>query len=76
LVELAEEIFHMPVRMGSPQNVTGLTEVVKNPIHSTGVGLLMYGRDHHQQQGLHRIADLANGESLMSKIKNWFQGNF
>lgn len=76
LVELAEEIFHMPVRMGSPQNVTGLTEVVKNPIHSTGVGLLMYGRDHHQQQGLHRIADQHSGESLFSKIKSWFQGNF
>jgi cell division protein FtsA len=76
LIELAEEIFHMPVRMGSPQNVTGLTEVVKNPIHSTGVGLLMYGRDHHQQQGLHRIADHDSGESLISKIKNWFQGNF
>lgn len=76
LVELAEEIFHMPVRMGSPQNVTGLTEVVKNPIHSTGVGLLMYGRDHHQQQGLHRIADHDSGSSFLSKIKNWFQGNF
>lgn len=76
LVELAEEIFHMPVRMGSPQNVTGLTEVVKNPIHSTGVGLLMYGRDHHQQQGLHRIADQHSSESLFSKIKSWFQGNF
>ncbi len=75
LIELAEEIFHMPVRMGSPQNVNGLTEVVKNPIHSTGVGLLMYGRDHHQQ-GLHRIADHDSGGSLMSKIKSWFQGNF
>ncbi|MEI6745069.1 MAG: cell division protein FtsA [Methylococcaceae bacterium] len=76
LIELAEEIFHMPVRVGSPQNVSGLTEVVKNPIHSTGVGLLMYGRDHHQQQGLHHIADHDSGESLASKIKNWFQGNF
>jgi cell division protein FtsA len=76
LAELAEEIFHMPVRMGSPQNVTGIAEVVKNPIHSTGVGLLMYGRDHHQQQGLHHIADHTNSGSALSKIKNWFQGNF
>ncbi len=76
LIELAEEIFHMPVRMGSPQNVSGLTEVVKNPIHSTGVGLLMYGRDHNHQQGLHRVADYDNGASLFSKIKSWFQGNF
>jgi cell division protein FtsA len=72
LIELAEEIFHMPVRMGIPQNVSGLTEVVRNPIHSTGVGLLMYGRDH---QGGNR-----NNESeelgFFAKVKSWFQGNF
>jgi cell division protein FtsA len=44
MVELAEEIFHMPVRLGLPQHVTGLVEVVSNPIHSTGVGLLLYAR--------------------------------
>ncbi|MEI7839999.1 MAG: cell division protein FtsA [Methylococcaceae bacterium] len=76
LIELAEEIFHMPVRMGSPQNVSGLTEVVKNPIHSTGVGLLMYGRDYHHQQGLHRTTDYDSGSTLLTKIKSWFQGNF
>jgi len=72
LIELAEEIFHMPVRMGGPQNVTGLTEVVKNPIHSTGVGLLMYGKEH---QGLGRAGD-ADGSGFLAKLKNWFQGNF
>jgi cell division protein FtsA len=72
LIELAEEIFHMPVRMGGPQNVTGLTEVVKNPIHSTGVGLLMYGREH---QNLNRSND-SEGFGWLSKMTNWFQGNF
>lgn len=72
LIELAEEIFHMPVRVGVPQNVTGLTEVVKNPIHSTGVGLLMYGKDH---QGVGKGLD-ADGPSVFAKMKNWFQGNF
>jgi cell division protein FtsA len=72
LIELAEEIFHMPVRMGGPENVTGLTEVIKNPMHSTGVGLLMYGKDH---QGLSRSID-AEDEHWMVKIKSWFQGNF
>ncbi len=42
-VELAEEVFHMPVRLGAPQYVEGLMDVVRNPIHSTGVGLLLYG---------------------------------
>ncbi|NOT12331.1 MAG: cell division protein FtsA [Methylococcaceae bacterium] len=72
LIELAEEIFHMPVRMGVPQNVTGLTEVVKNPVHSTGVGLLMYGKEH---QGSGRSLE-ADSSGLLAKMKNWFQGNF
>jgi cell division protein FtsA len=38
LVELAEEVFHMPVRLGVPQYVTGLVDVVRNPIYATGVG--------------------------------------
>jgi cell division protein FtsA len=72
LIDLAEEIFHMPVRMGGPQNVTGLTEVVKNPIHSTGVGLLMYGKEH---QGIGRGID-SDGPGVFARMKNWFQGNF
>jgi cell division protein FtsA len=58
--------------MGGPQNVTGLTEVVRNPVHSTGVGLLMYGKDH---QNLGRSID-SDGLGFFSKMKNWFQGNF
>jgi cell division protein FtsA len=72
LIDLAEEIFHMPVRMGGPQNVTGLAEVVKNPIHSTGVGLLMYGKEH---QGVGRRID-AEGPGVFLRMKSWFQGNF
>jgi cell division ATPase FtsA len=41
-VELAEEVFHMPVRLGTPQHVSGSKDVVRNPIHATGVGLLLY----------------------------------
>ncbi len=49
VVELAEEIFHMPVRIGMPQHVSGLADVVKNPIYSTGVGLLLFGRKQIQE---------------------------
>ncbi|MEM8594749.1 MAG: cell division protein FtsA, partial [Pseudomonadota bacterium] len=42
-VELAEEVFHMPVRLGTPQGVSGLSDIVRNPIYATGVGLLHYG---------------------------------
>lgn len=72
LIELAEEIFHMPVRLGLPQHVIGLTDVVQNPIYSTGVGLLLYGRDH-QMSG--EVLDESEA-GLWAKIKSWFQGNF
>jgi len=72
LVELAEEIFHMPVRVGVPQHVSGLTDVVQNPIYSTGVGLLMYGKEHRGK--IDGLAD--EGTGLLARIKNWFQGNF
>ena len=45
-IELAEEVFHVPVRLGLPQQVQGLSDVVRNPIYSTGVGLLLYARDN------------------------------
>jgi cell division protein FtsA len=72
LIELAEEIFHMPVRMGGPENVTGLSEVVKNPVYSTGVGLLLYGKEH---QNIVRSND-SDQDGWFAKMKNWFQGNF
>ena len=43
VIELAEEVFHMPVRLGTPQYVAGLVDVVRNPIYATGVGLLLFG---------------------------------
>jgi len=54
VIELAEEIFHMPVRLGMPTSVKGLSDIVRNPIYSTGVGLLMYGmKQHRHRDGSH-----------------------
>jgi len=75
LIELAEEVFHMPVRLGIPQFVTGLADVVRNPIYATGVGLLLFGRSHHAKGG----TELSRGNSVKSiweRMKSWFQGNF
>lgn len=71
-IELAEEVFHMPVRLGVPQHVEGLSDVVRNPIHATGVGLLLYGRDAVQtKQSRGRRAPGA-----LRRVLAWFQGNF
>jgi cell division protein FtsA len=75
LVELAEEIFHMPVRLGVPQHVTGLGEVVRNPAFATGVGLLLFGKQQHAL-GEPRVAVGSGFKGLWTRMKNWFTGNF
>ncbi len=72
-VELAEEIFHMPVRLGKPQGVTGLSDIVRNPIYSTAVGLLLYGAK--QQGGTRVIPTTSAFSGLVAKIKGWFAGS-
>ena len=73
VVELAEEIFHMPVRIGAPAGVQGMIDIVKNPIYSTAVGLLLFGvKQYTASAGVKE----APGKGLMKKMKQWFQGNF
>ena len=75
VVELSEEIFHMPVRLGLPQYISGLVDVVKNPIFSTGVGLLLFG--YHNRAMREAEVRMGGGfRSVMRKMKSWFQGNF
>ncbi len=74
-VELAEEVFHMPVRLGVPQFVDGLSEVVRNPIHATGVGLLLYGSENLTRRTTE--VPLGSGaKEILNRMKAWFQGNF
>jgi cell division protein FtsA len=74
-IELAEEVFHMPVRLGVPQYVTGLADVVSNPIHATGVGLLLYAKQQSEQD--HTAPLLTGGvKNVFDRMKTWFQGNF
>ena len=77
-VELAEEIFHMPVRLGVPQYVEGLLDVVRNPIHATGVGLLLYGCESINQSGYSRSSShIAYGiGDVWDRMKLWFQEQF
>lgn len=77
MVELAEEVFHMPVRLGSPQFVGGLTNVVQNPIHATGVGLVMFGAHHQGGSGFFDHSMEGDGyKAVWSRMKSWFQGHF
>ncbi len=73
VVELAEEIFHMPVRIGAPAGVQGMLDIVKNPTYSTAVGLLLFGvKQYTANAGVKE----SPGRGLVKKMKQWFQGNF
>jgi cell division protein FtsA len=73
-VDLAEEVFHAPVRLGVPEYVTGLSDVVRNPVHATGVGLLLYG----SQEEIYRVPSTPiNGfGAVWERMKSWFRGEF
>ncbi|HWX81917.1 MAG TPA: cell division protein FtsA [Steroidobacteraceae bacterium] len=75
-IELAEEVFHMPVRLGVPQYVSGLAEVVSNPIHATGVGLLLYAKSNLEVERTGAPLLAGGVKSVFERMKAWFQGNF
>lgn len=72
VIELAEEIFHMPVRLGAPININGLKDIVDNPIYSTGVGLLLYGMEKSHEG--HESFEVKDG--FFGRIRGWFRRNF
>ena len=75
MVELGEEIFHMPVRMGLPRYVGGLSEVVSNPRYATGVGLVLMGKQQLERH-LNGQLEVNSFARMLEKMKSWFQGNF
>ncbi len=75
MVELGEEIFHMPVRLGMPRYVGGLSEVVSNPRYATGVGLLLIGKKQVEQHIQQHLGGNTFG-NILERMKNWFKGNF
>jgi len=75
MVELGEEVFHMPVRVGVPQYNAALAEVVRSPRYSTGMGLLMAGLEQ-MKRDRHAKMQGAGFKDVFEKMKGWFKGNF
>lgn len=79
--ELAENIFNLPARKGSPIGVGGLVDVVNNPSYATGVGLLLYGYKHSnvRRRGFNAgrsMKKLFSGNKILDKISEWFKEIF
>jgi cell division protein FtsA len=75
MIELGEEVFHTPVRLGMPRYVGGLSEVVSNPRYATAVGLVLMGKQQLERHMIVQMESSAIGR-VLDKMKSWFQGNF
>ena len=74
VLELAEEGFYLPVRLGLREHVPGLGDVVRNPIHATGVGLLLFGGQGGYAKGSD-VASSGSSKGVWERMKSWFKGN-
>lgn len=70
VVELAEEVFNKPARIGRPKSVKGLSEVVSNPMHATGVGLLLFG-DEQRRTAQQQFRGRGERDGIAHKLKRW-----
>ena len=77
-VELAEEVFHMPVRLASPQGTRGMDDILGNPVYATSMGLLQYAHDDQGGEAAQvvEVDVIERQASMLNKMKTWFQGNF
>jgi cell division protein FtsA len=74
VVELAEEVFAKPARVGFPEYKGHLSEILRNPRYSTGLGLLMEGRV--QLVRGRRMAQSGTVQNVVARMREWFMGNF
>lgn len=75
MVDLAEQIFNLPVRRGLPTGIGGLVDVVKSPMYSTGVGLVLYGKKHAAVNMFER-GDKQTFNKLFERMKGWIKEFF
>lgn len=75
LVDLAEEIFNIPVKLGKPNSVKSVTDEVYKPNHATGVGLILYGF-HNKATANHLLAESETHlfDKIAERMKRWFGG--
>ena len=74
MAELAEDVFHMPARVGAPQYDGGLADVVCQPRYATAMGLVMEGAVQ-RRRGL-QARDTRSVKQFFGRMKAWFERNF
>lgn len=70
--DIAESVFDVPSRLGTPRGINGLVDVVNNPMYATAVGLVLYGA-RIQPEKKFRIRDTNIFNRIMTRMKTWFK---
>jgi cell division protein FtsA len=73
---LAEDIFHLPVKIGIPKQIGGLTDIVQDPIYATGVGLILYGFEKKNQVLIRKGRGVGVFDALKKRFEDWFARYF
>lgn len=73
VTEVAESVFNFPTRLGKPRGISGLVDVVNNPMYATGVGLVIYGAKNQTAKKKFRIRDKNIFNRLITRMKKWFK---
>lgn len=74
MVDLAEQIFDVPVRIGYPHNIGGVVDIISTPQWATGVGLVVYGMRHDPGPKFDSGSSSAFGR-LLGRMRDWFRGS-
>jgi cell division protein FtsA len=73
VTEMAEQVFNSPARVGYPQGMSGLVEIVNKPMYATAVGLVLYGSKAGKKAKKFRIRDKNIFNRVMGRMKKWFK---
>lgn len=71
--EMAEQIFNAPARVGYPEEIDGLVDLINKPMYATAVGLVLYGAKTYKQKKKFRIRDSNIFHLVMARMKRWFK---
>ncbi|MDQ5946710.1 MAG: cell division protein FtsA [Pseudomonadota bacterium] len=74
MIELGEEIFHMPVRLGIPKYTGALADVIQSPRFATAFGLLLEAQAQHKRG--QKVHETRNVKQVFGRMKSWFEKNF
>ncbi len=75
IVDLAESVFDMPVRLAAPEGIEGAADLLQDPAYSTGIGLLLMGKKHlYHSRTPNVLSRSASG--VWNRMSDWFRGNF